>query len=112
MITRPAAARRPASLRSNRLAVLLVLPAIVVLIAFTLAPTVYALVLSVLQKRVSGGLFGGGTREVFVGLDNYAAALGDPEFWASIGRMLLVALIGVPATVILAAVFALCLDAK
>ena len=112
MTTRPAVARRPASLRSNRLAVLLVLPAVVLLIAFTLAPTLYALVLSVLQKRVSGGLFGGETRQVFVGLDNYAAALGDPEFWAGIGRMLVVALIGVPATVILAAVFALCLDAK
>ncbi|WP_382304864.1 carbohydrate ABC transporter permease [Herbiconiux sp. UC225_62] len=112
-LNRPAApARRRKALRSSRLPVLLVTPAIVLLLAFTVAPTIYALVLSFLQKKVSGGLLGGQTTQVFVGFENYLTSLGDGEFWASIGRMLIVAVIGVPATVILAAVFALCLDAK
>src|SRR4051794_1244095 len=101
--------RRRKALHTSRLAVLLVTPAIVLLLAFTVAPTIYALVLSLLQKKVSGGLLGGETTQVFVGFANYLTALGDGEFWASIARMLLVAVIGVPATVLLAALFALCL---
>jgi len=111
-VTSTAPARRPRSLHSTRIAVVLVAPAVILLALFTIAPGVYAFVLSLLQQRVSGGLFGGETTEVFVGFANYAAALGDGEFWASIGRMLLVAVIGVPATVLLAALFALCLDAR
>lgn len=106
------APRRRRRLQSNTLPVLLVAPAVILLALFTFAPGVYAFVLSLLQQKVTGGLFGGGTTEVFVGLDNYAAAISDPELWASIGRMLTVAVIGVPATVILATVFALCLDAR
>lgn len=112
MTIRTAAPRRRPLQHGNRLAIALVLPAIVLALCFTVAPTVYALVLSLQQKRVSGGLFGGETTQVFVGFDNYLASLGDAEFWAGIGRMLVVASIGVPATVILATLFALCLDAK
>lgn len=104
--------RRRAHLRSNGLAIALVTPAVVLLLAFTVAPAIYALILSVQQRKVSGGLFGGTTTVEFAGIANYAATLSDPEFWAGISRMLLVAGIGVPATVILAAVFALCLDAR
>ena len=94
-------------------ALTLLAPALILLLLFTVAPGVYALVLSLQQKRVSGGgLFGGQMATVFVGLDNYAAVVQDGEFWASIGRMLTVASIGVPATIILAALFALCLDAE
>ncbi len=94
-------------------ALALLAPALILLLLFTVAPGVYALVLSLQQKRVSGGgLFGGQMATVFVGLDNYASVVQDGEFWASIGRMLTVASIGVPATIILAALFALCLDAE
>ncbi|MGX5682101.1 carbohydrate ABC transporter permease [Schumannella luteola] len=110
MTTAPARSRR--RLHSNRIAVVLVTPALLLLAAFTVAPTVYAFVLSLQQTKISGGLFGGDPQAVFVGLENYAAALGDSEFWTSIGRMLAVAVIGVPATVILATAFALCLDAR
>lgn len=106
---RPARRR---SLHSNRIAIVLIAPALVLMLAFTVAPAIYAFVLSLLQQRITGGLFGGESTEVFVGFANYAAALGDPEFWASIGRMLLVAVIGVPATIVLSTVFALCLDAR
>jgi multiple sugar transport system permease protein len=107
--TPPARRRR---LHSNRIAIVLVAPALALMLAFTVAPAIYAFVLSLLQQRISGGLFGGQSTEVFVGLANYASALGDPEFWASIGRMLLVAVIGVPATIVLSTIFALCLDVR
>jgi multiple sugar transport system permease protein len=104
--------RRRKKLRSSALPLLLLTPAAVLLCTFTLAPSVYAFILSLHQQRVTGGLLGGGSREVYVGLANYAAALDDHELWASLGRMLLVAVVGVPATVLFAALFALCLDAK
>jgi len=92
-------------------AMLLVAPALILLTLFTIAPAVYSLVLSLQQKKVSGGLFGGHITMVFVGAKNYLATLTDPQFWTSVWRMLTVAVIGVPATVILALLFALCLDA-
>ncbi|MFF2050063.1 carbohydrate ABC transporter permease [Leifsonia sp. NPDC058194] len=95
------------------LPVLLVTPAVVLLLLFTVAPGIYAVILSFLQLKVGGGLLGGGApTEVFAGFANYISTLVDPEFWASLGRMLIVALIGVPLTIVLATVFALCLDAK
>ncbi|WP_449407392.1 carbohydrate ABC transporter permease [Microbacterium maritypicum] len=101
--------RRP---RTNAgFALALLGPALTLLALFTLAPAVYALVLSLLQRRVEGGLLGGRSTVVFVGIDNYIAAVLDSELWAGVARMLLVAAIGVPATILLAALFALCLDA-
>jgi multiple sugar transport system permease protein len=68
--------------------------------------------LSLMKLHVSGGLLGTSSTQVFAGLSNYADTFRDPEFWHSLGRMLLIAVIGVPATVILATLFALCLDAN
>jgi multiple sugar transport system permease protein len=99
--------------RGGLLPIVLVAPAIVLLLLFTIAPAIYAIVLSFLQAKVGRGLLGGGKpTEVFAGFANYASTLSDSEFWASLGRMLLIAVVGVPATVFLAALFALCLDAK
>ena len=98
--------------RASALPVLLVAPAMTLLTLFTFAPAVYALILSVLRLRVSGGLLGGTTKEVFAGLGNYIATLSNMGFWRSITRMLMVAGIGVPATICLATLFALCLDVK
>jgi len=98
--------------RPRLLPVLLVTPALVLLVLFIAAPAGYALYLSLMKVRVSGGLLGTTTTQVFAGAGNYVATFTDPEFWHSLGRMLLVAVIGVPATVILATLFALCLDAN
>jgi multiple sugar transport system permease protein len=98
--------------RSTSLPFILVLPALVLLLLFTFAPAVYAFVLSLLKLQVSGGLLGTSTRQVFAGVSNYVDTLTDSSFWASLGRMLIIAGIGVPSTVILASVFALCLDAN
>ncbi|MFJ8894983.1 carbohydrate ABC transporter permease [Leifsonia sp. NPDC102414] len=105
--------RRPRRKRGSLLPVLLVAPAVILLLLFTIAPAIYAVILSFLQVKVGGGLLGGGgTVEVFAGFANYVSTLVDPEFWASLGRMLIVAVIGVPLTIVLSTVFALCLDAK
>jgi multiple sugar transport system permease protein len=98
--------------RSSKLPVLLVAPALVLLALFTFAPAGYAVYLSLMKLHVSGGLLGTSSTQVFAGLSNYADTFRDPEFWHSLGRMLLIAVIGVPATVILATLFALCLDAN
>jgi len=99
--------------RGSLLPVVLVAPAVVLLLLFTIAPAIYAIVLSFQRLKVGRGLLGGGKpTEVFAGFANYSATLGDSEFWASLGRMLLIAVVGVPATVLLSVLFALCLDAK
>jgi multiple sugar transport system permease protein len=97
---------------SSRLPVLLVTPALLLLALFTFGPAGYALYLSLMKLHVSGGLLGTSSTQVFAGLSNYSATFSDPEFWHSLIRMLLIAGIGVPATVILATLFALCLDAN
>ena len=98
--------------RSSKLPVLLVAPALTLLALFTFAPAGYALYLSLLKLRVSGGLLGTTSTQVFAGLTNYTSTFSDPEFWHSLVRMLWIAGIGVPSTVLLATVFALCLDAN
>jgi multiple sugar transport system permease protein len=65
-----------------------------------------------MKLHVTGGLLGTSSTQVFAGLSNYASTFSDPEFWHSLSRMLLIAVIGVPSTVILATAFALCLDAN
>ncbi|GMA23488.1 hypothetical protein GCM10025864_12470 [Luteimicrobium album] len=90
---------------------MLVAPAVLLLLLFTFAPAVYAFVLSLLKVHVSGGLLGTTTERVFAGAQNYTSTLADAEFWSSLGRMLIVAAIGVPSVLFLATLFALCLDA-
>jgi multiple sugar transport system permease protein len=94
-------------------ALLLLAPALLLLALFTVAPGVYSFVLSLGRQKIEGGgLFGGEVTTQFVGFANYADVIADGEFWASIARMLAVAAIGVPSTIVLALLFALCLDAE
>ncbi|MCU1469563.1 MAG: sugar transporter permease [Glaciihabitans sp.] len=99
--------------RGSSLPIFLVAPAVILLLLFTIAPAIYAIDLSFLHLKISGGLLGiGAPKEVWAGFANYIATLTDPEFWSSLGRMLIVAVIGVPATIFFATLFALCLDVK
>ena len=97
---------------SSKLPVLFVAPAVLLLALFTFAPAIYAFYLSLMKTHVSGGLLGTSTAQVFAGFGNYANTFTDPQFWSSLERMVLIALIGIPTTVVLATVFALCLDAN
>jgi multiple sugar transport system permease protein len=68
-----------------------------------LAPLGYAAYLSLYQERLIGGT-------VFVGLDNYVQALGDPQLIHGVGRVALFFVIQVPVMLLLALLFALALD--
>ncbi|WP_049573960.1 carbohydrate ABC transporter permease [Nonomuraea sp. SBT364] len=89
---------------------LMTAPAVVLFVFFILVPIGYAIWLSLHAMRVRGAGFGIRT-EVFVGLENYVDALMDSAFFESLQRMLLYGVIMVPATMGLALLFALLLDA-
>ncbi|MRG60015.1 ABC transporter permease subunit [Agromyces sp. CFH 90414] len=88
-------------------------PGIVLFALFMAAPIVYTLVLSFQKEVVKGlGLGSGGKSLQFAGLENYVSAFTDPEFAASVGRVLVYGLILVPTMLGLALLFALLLDAR
>jgi multiple sugar transport system permease protein len=68
-----------------------------------LAPIAYSLYLSVFRNQLIGGT-------AFVGLDNYARAVGDPQFWSALGRVSLFLAVQVPVMLMIALVVALALD--
>lgn len=87
-------------------------PAMALFTLFMALPIGYTIYLSLRRTKVSGlGLGKGARKEIFAGLDNYAAAVGDGELWAgwlrvlAYGALVLVLMLG------LALVFALMLDA-
>ncbi|MFJ9173737.1 carbohydrate ABC transporter permease [Streptomyces sp. NPDC102360] len=84
-------------------------PALALFLLFIVVPVGYAVYLSLMQQRSSGGAYGV-KRPVFAGLENYATALTDPEMVDSLLRLARFAVISVPLTLGLALVFALLLD--
>lgn len=68
-----------------------------------LAPIAYSIYLSVFRNQLIGGT-------AFVGLDNYARALGDPQFWSALGRVSLFLAVQVPVMLFIALLVALALD--
>lgn len=77
---------------------------IVFLISFV-APIIYALYLSVFRSQLIGGT-------VFVGLENYARALQDPQFWSGVSRVTMLLVLQVPLLLIIALAAALALDSR
>jgi len=85
-------------------------PALLMFTTFLLIPIVYAIWLSLrANRRIGGGILSKLT-EVFVGLENYGRALGDPILYGALGRMLIYGLLVVPTMLGLALMFALLLD--
>ena len=78
-------------------------PFLIVFAVAFLAPVAYALYLSVFREQLVGG-------NSFVGFDNYAAVLTDPQFWESFGRVSLFLVVQVPIMLILALAAALAID--
>jgi multiple sugar transport system permease protein len=107
-----AAASRTGARRRRPLAPYVYLaPAMTLFVLFLALPIGYAVYLSLRAARVSGlGLGKNSRTEVWAGFDNYARALGDPDFLASVGRVALYGLLLVPTMLGLALVFALLLD--
>src|SRR3954470_20869958 len=85
---------------------LLLLPASVLLVAFTHYPTV---------ATVWGSFFStpkGSRPAVFVGLDNYAQMLDDPIFWRVLGNNFVFALGTIPLSIALALAMALWVNGR
>lgn len=111
-VSPPAAGRRRRR-REERIPWLMLAPAIVLFVLFMAAPIVYTFILSFQKRHVSGlGLGSGAKSTVFTGIDNYVQILTDPEFVASVLRVLAYGLILVPTMLALALLFALLLDAR
>ncbi|MEA5457085.1 sugar ABC transporter permease [Sinomonas sp. JGH33] len=95
----------------RRLAVLGLLGPFCALFLFAIVvPIGYAIFDSLTKIQRSGAFGEGGTNTVFAGAANYASALQDPGFTASIGRVLLFASVQVPVMIALATTLALLLD--
>jgi multiple sugar transport system permease protein len=88
---------------------LLVLPFVVLFVAFFVAPLLYAFDQS-LYKEVRNGLGFGPPQTVWAGLENYAKALHDPRFWDGFGRVLLFGAVQIPVMMIIALVLAMLMD--
>ena len=86
-------------------------PAMVLYLAFTVVPVVYALWMSFFAQRITGGGVLGTKQTVFVWFENYAGVLSDSALLAGLGRLALYGVIAVPLTLGLALLFALLLDA-
>lgn len=93
----------------RRAATILIAPFMIMFAAFFLAPIVYAVIESAFSVKSSGLGFGSPER-IFVGLDNYVAAFSSPSFVASLGRLILFAVIEVPLMVFTATGLALLID--
>lgn len=102
--------RRGAAARASRTGWFFVAPGAILFVAFLLVPIGYAVFLSFRGFRVEGSGAFGRRVEGFVGVENYVAALTDPEFVAGLGRVLVYGLIAVPTVLGLALLFALLLD--
>src|SRR5699024_10075225 len=97
--------------RTNRFAYAFIAPAALCFALFLAIPILYAIFVSFRHETVVGlGLGEGGRTEIWAGLSNYAAVLSDPQFMASVGRVLLYGLVLVPTMLGLALLFALLLD--
>lgn len=110
----PGTPRKARSFRQRALTPYAMLaPGIVLFVVFMAAPIIYTLVLSFQQKKVSGlGLGKGAQSTVFAGFDNYIRSLTDPEFTASVLRVLTYGAILIPLMLGFALLFALLLDSR
>ena len=78
-------------------------PFMIIFALVLIAPVIYSIYLSLFKDQLVGG-------NSFVGLDNYAQALGDGRFWESLGRVTLFLIVQVPIMLVLALAAALALD--
>ncbi|MGH1565319.1 carbohydrate ABC transporter permease [Mumia sp. DW29H23] len=83
-------------------------PFLVLFVLFYLAPIAYAVWQSFFKVEREGTF--GKAREVFGGLEQYGRVLDNPDFWASIGRVLVFFVASIPLQLGLALLFALLLD--
>jgi multiple sugar transport system permease protein len=89
--------------RASRTAYLLLAPFLVVFAVSIVIPLGYALVIGLFKRQLVGGT-------VFVGLDNYARALGDTLLHDGVLRVLVFLAVQVPIMLVIALLAALAID--
>jgi N,N'-diacetylchitobiose transport system permease protein len=93
----------PVRRRRSRTPWVLLLPAFIMLAVFIGWPLVQLIVMS-FQKFGREQIFG--KPPLFVGLENYARVLSDPEFWTVLARSVVLCVVSVAATMILGVLIA------
>jgi len=89
----------------ERRAWLLLAPLAAVLIAVAVFPVLYSFYISLYSIKLTRP-----QRTPFVGLDNYAAVLSDPQFWGAVERTAIFSVLAVAAILLLALLVALLLN--
>lgn len=97
-------------MRSKTAPWILLAPFLVVFIGTVIVPICMAVGYSFTRVERSGLLGETGVRSVFAGFENYAAALANQNFTASIGRMILFGLVQVTVMIVAATLLALLLE--
>jgi multiple sugar transport system permease protein len=98
-----ASKRRP--LRSLPAALIFLLPGLLLFSAFVIGPMLYSLRISFFDWKILNP-----DRSVWIGLDNYVRALGDPIFRRAVLNTLAYSAVTVPAQIILGVVVAILLN--
>jgi multiple sugar transport system permease protein len=88
---------------------LFLLPFGVLFTLFYILPIIYAISQSLFQSQRSGLGLGAATTS-FNGLGNYGDVVHDPNFYSSIGRVLLYGIVQIPVMLVIALLLALLLD--
>jgi len=103
--------RHPAARSRRRAAVILLVPFFAMFVGFFVAPIGYAVYQSLFRVHLSETLgIGGGQTTVFAGLQNYTRSFADARFVASVGRIVLFAVVEVPVMIFFAVILGLLLD--
>jgi multiple sugar transport system permease protein len=84
-------------------------PFFIPFVIFYVGPVVYAAIQSTRITERVGGIFGSEVTK-FGGLTQYGALLGSGEFWSSLSRVLVLAVVQVPVMMLIALMLALLLD--
>lgn len=87
---------------------LFVSPAFVCLFAFGILPIALAALVSLTDLNLSG--LGDLSAVHFIGLHNYGALFGDPDFWSALGNTALFVAMGVPFVVLVSLAVAIALN--
>ena len=98
---------RSRSLRNLPTALFFLLPGLLLFSAFVIGPMLYSLRISFFDWKILNP-----DRSVWIGLDNYTRALGDPIFRRAVLNTLAYSAVTVPAQIIIGVVIAILLNQK
>ena len=93
--------------RQKRLAWFLIMPSVVVVLLIIAYPTIQVLVYSLLKYKLDGV-----TPPSFVGFDNFAFVLSDPDWWSAVSNTLIFTVVSVVLESILGLMIAMVANSK